>query len=285
MRIMVTGATGQLGQDVVKVLTARGHQVTGVSTKDFDLTDEAAVMQHVAACRPEAIVHCAAYTAVDRAEADADRCMAVNAGGARNLARAAVQAGAKLLYVSTEYVFDGRGDTPHETDEQPAPLNVYGLSKWQGEEAVRAVMGRCFILRTSWVFGTGGGNFVRTMLRLGREKACVRVVDDQIGAPTYAVDLARLIADIIVTEKYGVYHAANAGQCSFAELADAAIRSAGLNCLVIPIPSAEYPTAARRPLNSRLSMRSLDENGFDRLPDWQNALNRFLQELRDLGEL
>lgn len=277
MRIMITGATGLLGREVVRELAARGHQVKGVSTADFDLTDAAAVQAAVVACQPEAIVHCAAYTAVDRAEADAERCMAVNADGTRHLAQAAAQIGAKLLYVSTEYVFDGSGDQPHEVDEIPRPLNVYGLSKLRGEEAVSRTLPRCFILRTSWVFGAGGGCFVRTMLHLGREKASVRVVRNQIGAPAYAPDLARLIADMIVTERYGIYHAANGGECSFATLAEAIMRLADLPCTVIPIPSAEYPTVAMRPFNSRLSMRSLDENGFARLPAWEDALRRFLQ--------
>ena len=283
MRIMVTGATGLLGQAVVREMARRGHRVQGVSTADFDLTDGPAVQAAVLALQPDAIVHCAAYTAVDKAESDAARCMAVNADGTRHLARAAEQAGAKLLYISTEYVFDGAGDQPHETDEAPAPLNVYGLSKRRGEEAVRETMTRFFILRISWLFGAGGGNFVRTMLRLGRERDSVRVVDDQVGAPTYAPDLARLIADMIGTDCYGVYHAANGGECTFAGLAAAVMREAGLPCRVIPISTAEYPTAARRPLNSRLSMRSLDENGFARLPAWEDALIRFLQECPDIS--
>lgn len=278
MHIMVTGATGQLGREVIRELAERGHRVTGVSTADFDLTDGAAVRAAVAAAKPEAIVHCAAYTAVDRAEQEPDRCMAVNALGTQHLAEAARDAGARLLYVSTDYVFSGAGELPHETDEPPAPLNVYGESKFRGEQAVCAALAEHFILRVSWVYGAGGGNFVRTMLRLGQERDSVRVVDDQRGAPTYAVDLARLIADMIVTDRYGVYHACGGGCCSFAEFAAAIMRAAGLPCRVAPIPTAEYPTAARRPLNSRLSLRSLDENGFARLPDWEDGLARFLRE-------
>ena len=285
MRIMVTGATGQLGQDTVEALRRRGHEVLGVSSRDFDLTDPAAIAEAVAAAQPEAIIHCAAYTAVDRAESDMDRCMAINAAGTMHLARAARKAGAKLLYISTDYIFDGSGDTPWETDARPAPLNVYGLSKWQGEEAVRALLERSFILRVSWVFGTGGSNFVRTMLRLGRERTLLRVVDDQRGAPAYTRDLAELIADMIVTDRYGVYHAANEGCCSFAEFATAILSGAGLPCRVEPIPTSQYPTAARRPLNSRLSTRCLTDAGFSRLPIWENALTRFLTELRDRGEL
>lgn len=277
MKIMVTGASGQLGRAVMRAVRARGMEVWGVSTADFDLTDAAAVNAAVLAERPDAVIHCAAYTAVDLAESEPARCMAVNAAGTMNLARAAAQVKAKLLYVSTDYVFSGEGDQPHETEERPGPLNVYGLSKWQGEEAVRALCTRFFIVRTSWVFGLEGRNFVRTMLRLGRSQQTVRVVDDQIGAPTYAEDLAVLLAEMIRTERYGMYHAANEGCCSFADFAAAIMRASGSSCRVEPIRSEEYPSAARRPLNSRLSMRSLDENGFRRLPMWEDALTRFLR--------
>lgn len=280
MRIMVTGATGLLGQEVVRELRARGHECLGVSTADFDLTDAAAVLRAVMACQPQAVVHCAAWTAVDRAESEPEKCAAVNGLGTLHLVRAAQKTGAKLLYVSTDYVFDGSGDAPHEVDDRTAPLNVYGLSKLQGEEAVRGVMSRYFILRTSWVFGAGGPCFVGSMLRLGREKAQVSVVCDQVGAPTYAADLAVLIADMIVTDRYGVYHASNEGSCSFAELAQTVMRADGSRCRVQPITTAEYGAAARRPLNGRLSMRSLDENGFRRLPTWENALHRYLNEMK-----
>jgi len=278
MKIIVTGATGMLGQDVVRELSARGHDCLGVGSRDFDLRDAAAVKAAVLAYRPDAIVHCAAWTAVDRAESEPEACMAVNALGTMNLAHAARAADAALLCISTEYVFDGSGSAPHETDETPRPLNIYGLSKLQGEEAVRSICPKHFILRTSWVFGHGGGNFVETIRRLGRERAQLSVVCDQIGAPTSARDLARLIAQMIVTDRYGVYHAANEGFCSFAEFAETILRLSGSSCRVKHIPSGEYPSAARRPLNSRLSMCSLDENGFSRLPPWEDALARYLTE-------
>lgn len=278
MKILVTGATGMLGQDVVRTLRQRGHVCLGVGSKDFDLLDAQAVMREVCAFMPEAIVHCAAYTAVDQAESEPERCAAVNGLGTLNLVRAALNIGAKLLYISTDYVFDGAGNAPREATDRPGPLNVYGLSKLQGEEAVRGLMTRAFILRTSWVFGAGGRSFVSTMLRLGQERSTVRVVDDQRGAPTYTPDLARLIADMIVTDRYGVYHATNEGCCSFAEFARAILQLSGSQCRVQAIPSAEYPCAARRPLNSRLSKRSLDEAGFSRLPPWEDALRRFLAE-------
>lgn len=279
MRIMVTGATGMLGRDVVRALTEHGHTCLGVGSADFDLTDAAAVSRGVQSFQPEAIVHCAAYTAVDQAESEPEKCTAVNGLGTLNLARAALHAGAKLLYISTDYVFDGSGDAPHEVSDRPRPINVYGLSKLQGEEAVRGLLTRYFILRTSWVFGTGGRSFVSTMLRLGQEKSLVRVVDDQIGAPTYTVDLARLIAEMIVTDRYGTYQATNEGCCSFADFARVILQTSGSRCRVEPIPSSEYPCAARRPLNSRLSKRSLDESGFRRLPIWEDALRRFISEL------
>lgn len=276
MRIMVTGATGMLGQDVMRVLTEQKHHCLGVSTADFDLRDGEAVRQAVLAFRPEAIVHCAAYTAVDRAESEPEVCTAVNGLGTLNVARAAVAVGAKLLYVSTDYVFDGSGDAPREAEDRPQPLNVYGLSKLQGEEAVRGVTSRHFILRISWLFGHGGGSFVRTIRRLGQEKTEIRVVDDQIGSPTYTPDLARLIARMIVTDRYGTYHAANEGFCSFAEFARVILRADRSRCRILPVTTAEYGSIARRPLNSRLSRRALDENGFPRLPSWEDALHRFL---------
>ena len=276
MRIMVTGATGMLGQEVLRVLNNRGHQCLGVSTADFDLLDAAAVRRSVLAYMPEAIVHCAAYTAVDQAESEPEKCIAVNGMGAVHLARAALAADARLLYVSTDYVFDGAGDAPHEVSDHTAPLNVYGLSKLQGEEAVRGVMAQYFILRISWLFGEGGRSFVSTMRRLGREQTSVRVVDDQYGAPTYAPDLARLIADMIVTDRYGTYHASNEGCCTFAQFARAILQLSGSRCRVQAITTGEYPCAARRPGNSRLSKRSLDEAGFQRLPAWEDALRRYL---------
>lgn len=278
MRIMVTGATGMLGQDVLRVLRGQRHECLGVSSSDFDLRDMNAVRAAVLAFSPDAIIHCAAYTAVDKAETEPDVCMAVNGLGTLNIARAALAVNAKLLYVSTDYVFDGAGDTPWESTDRPQPLNVYGLSKLQGEEAVRGVLSRYFIVRTSWLFGCGGGNFVRTIRRLGQERTQISVVNDQIGSPTFSADLAELMAEMIVTERYGIYHAANEGLCTFAEFAQAILRIEGSRCRVQPISTAEYGSAARRPLNSRLSRRSLDKAGFPRLPTWQDALHRYLAQ-------
>ncbi|MBQ2953520.1 MAG: dTDP-4-dehydrorhamnose reductase [Clostridia bacterium] len=276
MRIIVTGATGMLGQDVLRVLAAQGHECLGTSSADFDLRDAAAVLAAVKAFQPEAIVHCAAWTAVDAAESEPVACCAVNGMGTLNIARAAVAVNARLLYISTDYIFDGSGDTPREEYDKPNPRNVYGLSKLQGEEAVRSLTSRHFILRVSWLFGHGGGNFVETIRRLGQEKSQITVVDDQIGSPTYTLDLARLIAQMIITERYGTYNVTNEGFCSFADFARVILRADGSRCRVIPIPSSQYPSAARRPLNSRLSKRSLDENSFPRLPIWEDALRRYI---------
>lgn len=276
MRVLVTGATGMLGQDVVRTLRARGHVCLGAGSADFDLLDAEAVQRAVQGFMPEAIVHCAAYTAVDQAESEPERCTAVNGMGTLNIARAALAVNAKLLYISTDYIFDGSGDTPREEYDKPNPLNVYGLSKLQGEEAVRALTAKHFILRVSWLFGRGGKNFVETIRRLGREKSQISVVDDQIGSPTYTLDLARLIVQMLPTGRFGTYNVSNEGFCSFADFARMILRADGSRCRVIPIPSAEYPTAARRPLNSRLSKASLDENGFPRLPIWEDALRRYI---------
>ena len=280
MRVLVTGVKGQLGHDVVKHLSSQGVANRGVDMEDFDLTDEKQVMDYVTSYDPDVIVHCAAYTAVDKAENDVVNCMRVNGQGTVNLVRAATEVHAALLYISTDYVFDGEGETPFETGMTVCPRNVYGLSKLQGELAVRGQMKRYFIIRTSWVYGLNGKNFVRTMLRLGRENSTVRVVNDQIGSPTYSDDLAALICEMIGTKRYGVYHATNEGFCSWAEFAEAIMKEAGLHCKVIPVPTTEYPTQARRPHNSRLSKASLDKEGFARLPQWQDALTRYLRELR-----
>ena len=279
MKILVTGAKGQLGIDVMKRLRSMKADCRGVDAEDFDLTDEQAVMQAVCAYRPDAIIHCAAYTAVDRAETEPQVCCQVNGMGTLNLVRAALRIDAKLLYVSTDYVFHGNGDTPFETTDRKQPLNIYGLSKLQGEEAVLSLMTRCFVVRTSWVFGANGGNFVKTMLRLGSEKREISVVNDQIGSPTYTVDLAKLICDMIRTNRFGVYHASNEGYCSWADFAQEIMLLAGKKCRVKPVSTAAYGSPTHRPLNSRLSKLSLDQSGFERLPDWTNALARCIAEI------
>ena len=281
MKVLVTGAAGQLGYDVLRWLRMRRVECLGVDVDDFSLTDGAAVLQAVTEHNPDVIVHCAAWTNVDGAESQPEVCCAVNGVGTLNLVRAALNIDAALLYISTDYVFPGTGEAPWKVEDTPCPCNVYGLSKLQGEDAVRALMTRFFILRSSWIFGVHGRNFVRTMLRLGAEKSEVRVVDDQIGSPTYSWDLARVICDVIATEKYGIYHVRNEGFLSWADFADMIMRKAGLPCRVIPVPSSEYPTPARRPFNSRLDGSVLTARGFAPMPSVEDALNRYLVDLAD----
>lgn len=281
MKVLVTGCRGQLGQDVCKRLAALDVEYDGVDIDDFDLTDAEETERCVVRSRPDAIIHCAAYTAVDKAEEASDLCFSVNEKGTFNLAKAAADLGTKIVYLSTDYVFDGAGSLPHKEEDPTNPLNVYGASKLAGERAILSQTERCFIVRTSWVFGIHGRNFVETMLRLGEQRDSVSVVCDQIGSPTYTVDLARLLCSMIFTEKYGIYHAANEGFCSWYDLACRTMELAGRPCRVLPINSAEYPTKAKRPLNSRLSKDKLTENGFERLPPWQDALERFLKERKD----
>ena len=276
MKVLVTGVNGQLGHDVMIHLQRQGIDAVGVDIQDFDLTDENAVMSYVQHAKPTAIIHCAAYTAVDKAESDIAKCCQINGEGTRNMVRAAVSVKAKLLYVSTDYVFPGEGTEPYETDDPKGPRNIYGQSKLQGEVAVTSQMTAYFIVRTSWVYGVNGNNFVKTMLRLGAERDSINVVCDQIGSPTYSYDLARCLVDLIRTSNYGVYHATNEGFCSWAEFAAEIFSLARLPVRVRPISTAEYPTKARRPLNSRLDKSGLERAHFSRLPHWKDALKRFL---------
>ena len=280
MKVLVTGFGGQLGWDTVRLLEERGVECRGVDIEDFSLTDAAAVKAYVQEYRPDAVVHCAAYTNVDKAESEPEICAAVNGMGTMNVVRAALSVGAKLVFISTDYVFPGTGDRPWRVDDPYGPQNVYGMSKVQGEDAVRSLMTRYFILRTSWVFGKNGRNFVRTMLRLGAEKKEIRVVSDQIGSPTYTKDLARVICDLLPTEKYGIYHVHNEGYISWYDFARMIMEKAGLPCRVLPVPSSGYPTPAKRPLNSRLDASRLAEAGIAPMPSVEDALDRYLAEIR-----
>ncbi len=277
MKVLVTGVSGQLGFDVMRELLARGVEAKGASRNDFSLTDFAAMRRFVEAHRPTAIIHCAAYTAVDKAEDEPELCREVNASATGELARIAKEIGAKFLYISTDYVFPGTGEDFYEPEDEKAPCNVYGESKLLGEEAAQKEIDELFIVRISWVFGENGKNFIKTMLRLAETHEELSVVGDQIGAPTYTRDLARLLADMIETRKYGVYHATNEGTCSWAELAAEALRCAGKKTCVRSIKTEEYPTKAKRPKNSRLSKKCLDEAGFSRLPDWRDAVARYVE--------
>ena len=277
MKAFLTGVSGQLGHDVAKCLQERGVSFLGVSSRELDITDRDAVKRVLSEYRPDAVLHCAAYTKVDRAEDEVEFCMRVNADGTRNLAEACRELGARIIYISTDYVFPGTGMKPWETDDPTGPLNVYGMSKLAGELAVRELLEQFFIVRTSWVIGEHGNNFVKTMLRLAQERSELRVVDDQIGSPTFTADLAPLLCDMLATEAYGVYHATNEGVCSWAELAETVFSLAGKNTAVRHVSTEEYAAKARRPKNSRLSKRSLDEAGFVRLPEWESSLEKMLK--------
>ena len=275
----MTGASGQLGYDVVRELERRGTACRGVSSREFDLTSPEAVRAYIKDYAPDAVIHCAAWAAVDRAEDEIEEARAVNAGGSRNIAAVCREIGAKMLYISTDYVFPGTGEQFYEPGDSTGPLGAYGRTKLEGELAVRELLDRYFIVRISWAFGLNGNNFVKTMLRLAETKTEINVVCDQIGSPTYTADLAPLLCDMIVTEKYGIYHATNEGVCSWAEFAREIFRLAGKDVRVNAVPTSEYPTRAVRPLNSRMSKDKLEQAGFCRLPDWQNALGRYLKEL------
>lgn len=279
MKILVTGAKGQLGFDVMKQLDTLGFEAVGVDLPELDITDFSAVEECFEKVKPDAVIHCAAFTNVDLAETEREICGKVNADGTLNITRCAKENDAKLMYISTDYVFDGKGDIPFEVDSPKAPCNFYGESKLAGENAVINGCSKYFIVRISWVFGVNGKNFVKTMLRLSQDREELTVVNDQIGSPTYTPDLAKLLCEMIHTEKYGVYHATNEGFCSWAEFAKEIMNVSGASTEIIPITSAEYKAnVAVRPLNSRLSKSALDEAGFSRLPTWQDALKRFIAE-------
>lgn len=279
MKILVTGVKGQLGFDICKELEKRGYdEVIGVDKEDLDITDEAAVDVYINELKPDIIMHNAAWTAVDKAEEMEDACHNVNVLGTKYLAQAAQKIKAKIVYISTDYVFKGEGEDFFEVNSEIGPLSVYGKTKYQGEEEVRKC-DKHFIVRISWVFGINGNNFIKTMLKLAETRTELNVVCDQIGSPTYTVDLSKLLCDMIETEKYGTYHATNEGICSWSEFAKEIFAMANKKVVVHDTLTKDYPTAAKRPLNSRLSKKSLDDAGFKRLPTWKNALHRYLNEL------
>ncbi|MCH1982194.1 dTDP-4-dehydrorhamnose reductase [Ruminococcus sp. OA3] len=280
MRVLVTGVKGQLGYDVVNELTKRGHEAVGVDVEEMDITDPGAVERVITDARVEAVIHCAAYTAVDAAEDHVDICRRVNAYGTENVAKVCEKLDLKMMYISTDYVFDGEGTRPWEPDDERHPLNVYGQTKYEGEVAVTDHVARFFIVRIAWVFGVNGKNFIKTMLNLGKTHDTLTVVNDQTGSPTYTYDLAVLLVDMIHTDKYGFYHATNEGLCTWYEFAVEIFRQAGMDVNVLPVSASEYPAKAKRPSNSRMNKDKLDENGFQRLPSWQDALGRYLKEIQ-----
>jgi len=274
--ILITGVAGQLGSEVASELSRREIDCIGVDVGELDITDSSAARQYIRNLKPSCVIHCAAYTAVDKAEDEPELCMLINAGGTENIAQACREIDAEMIYISTDYVFRGEGDEPHETGAPKAPLQIYGKSKLEGEKALAKHLEKYCIIRTSWVFGRTGSNFAKTMLKLAQTRDVINVVNDQIGSPTYAPDLAALVCDLAASGKYGIYHATNEGFCSWAEFAAEIMRQSGSPCRIIPISTEQYPAKAARPKNSRLSKTSLDAAGLKRLPDWQNALGRFL---------
>lgn len=295
MKILVTGAAGQLGHDVMLELSARGLEAVGSDIPAappmpgfpwaaMDITDADAVEKTLTDLRPDAVIHCAAWTAVDAAEDEENqpKVRAINAQGTANLAKACKAIDCKMLYISTDYVFNGQGETPWQPDcTDYAPLSVYGQTKLDGEQAVAATLEKFFVVRIAWVFGLNGKNFVKTMLNVGKKYDTVRVVNDQIGTPTYTPDLARLLADMIVTDKYGYYHATNeGGYISWYDFTCEIFRQAGYDTKVVPVTTAEYGLSkAARPFNSRLDKSKLVANGFTPLPDWKDALARYLKQM------
>lgn len=279
MKVLVTGVKGQLGYDVVNELKKRGHTAVGTDVEEMDITDAAKVRKVLTEENPDAVIHCAAYTAVDDAEDHVEVCRRINADGTENIAKVCHELDCKLLYVSTDYVFNGEGERPWEPDDKREPLNVYGQTKCEGELAVEKYVEKFFIVRIAWVFGVNGKNFIKTMLRLGKDHDELTVVADQIGSPTYTYDLSRLLVDMIESDKYGRYHATNEGLCSWYEFAVEIFRQAGMDVYVRPVTSEEYPAKAKRPHNSRMDKSKLDENGFKRLPEWKDALARYLKTI------
>ncbi|MDP5274719.1 dTDP-4-dehydrorhamnose reductase [Chengkuizengella sp. 2205SS18-9] len=281
MKVLVTGANGQLGYDVVQKFSSIGIECIGVSRHDFDITDEQQTLEYITSIKPDVIVHCAAYTSVDEAEEDRKTCYAVNVEGTRNLAIASKKNDAKMVYISSDYVFNGEGTEPHSEDKPTYAVNYYGYTKEKGEEVVKERLDKYFIVRTSWLYGRNGKNFVKTMMKLAANKDEISVVNDQIGAPTYTKDLAALICDLIQTKHYGIYHGVNEGYCSWYEFALEIMKREEISVKVNPIPSVNYPTRAKRPYNSKLSKQNLINNGFSLLPDWKLALERYLNSERE----
>lgn len=282
MKVLVTGAAGQLGQDVVKELERKGHEAVGVDRHQLDITDAGAVHSMITDVKPDAILHCAAYTNVDKAEEDREAAYNVNAVGSENLAKAAADNHSKLLYVSTDYVFDGSATEPYEVDHPTKPLGVYGETKLAGEEMVQKHLERYYIVRTAWVYGIHGNNFVKTMLKLGAERDELGVVHDQVGSPTYTVDLARFMVELAETDKYGVYHASNEGVCSWYEFAIEIFKQAGIDVKVNPLTTEQFPRPAERPKYSVLSKKKIAEQGLTPFRNWKEALTAYLEEAKNM---
>ena len=273
MRVFVTGVKGQLGYDVMNELEKQGLEGIGVDIDEMDITDADQVNKVIKEAAPDAVIHCAAYTAVDAAEDNEEICRKVNAQGTENIAKVCEELDVKMMYISTDYVFNGQGERPWEADDKREPLNVYGQTKYEGELAIEEHVKKFFTVRIAWVFGVNGKNFIKTMLNLGKTHDHLTVVNDQ----TY--DVARMLVDMIQIDKYGRYHATNEGICTWYEFACEIFKQAGMNVSVAPVSSDEYPAKAKRPSNSRMDKSKLTANGFTPLPTWQDALSRYLKEI------
>lgn len=279
MKVLITGVKGQLGHDIVEECKKRDIAYEGVDIEEMDITNYQEVWDVICKAKVDAVIHCAAYTAVDAAEENIEVCTKVNVEGTKNIALVCKELNLKMMYFSTDYVFNGQGENEWQEYDKREPLNVYGKTKCDGEIEVGSLLDAYFIIRISWVFGINGNNFIKTMLRLGRENGTVNVVNDQIGSPTYTYDLAKLCVDMIRTEKYGIYHVSNEGICSWYDFACEIFKAAEMDVKVIPVTSDKFPVKAKRPKNSRLSKNELDKNGFSRLPSWQDAVKRYLKNL------
>lgn len=278
MKLLVTGVKGQLGHDIVNECKEKNIEAVGVDIEEMDITDAKKVAEVIKEGNYDAVIHCAAWTAVDKAEDEVELCTKVNVDGTRNIANICKELDIPMMYFSTDYVFDGQGETEWKEYDERDPLNVYGQTKYEGELIVETLP-KHFIVRIAWVFGVNGNNFIKTMLRLGKERGAVCVVDDQIGSPTYTYDLSKLVVDMIQTDKYGIYHATNEGLCSWYEFACEIFKQADMSVEVTPVDSNAFPAKAKRPNNSRMSKAMLDKNGFEHLPTWQDALSRYLKEI------
>ena len=280
--ILVTGSTGQLGSDVVKELLKRGYSTLSPNRSEFNLCSEDSIRNYILNSNCEAIVHCAAYTQVDKAEDEKDLCIKINATATKHIVKCAKILDIPMIYISTDYVFDGTKDGEYTENDETNPINIYGESKLAGEKYVQEILDKYYIVRTSWVFNINGKNFIETMLRLSKTNNQLSIVNDQIGSPTYTKDLSRLLVDMLETSKYGLYHATNEGYCSWYEFADTIFKLANINIDIKAINSNEYASRAKRPMNSKLSKDKLIEYGFKPLPHWEDALKDYLIRRRDL---
>ena len=280
--ILVTGSTGQLGSDVVKELLKRGYSTLSPNRSEFNLCSEDSIRNYILNSNCEAIVHCAAYTQVDKAEDEKDLCIKINTTATKHIVKCAKILDIPMIYISTDYVFDGTKDGEYTENDETNPINIYGESKLAGEKYVQEILDKYYIVRTSWVFNINGKNFIETMLRLSKANNQLSIVNDQIGSPTYTKDLSRLLVDMLETSKYGLYHATNEGYCSWYEFADTIFKLANINIDIKAINSNEYVSRAKRPLNSKLSKDKLIEYGFKPLPHWEDALKDYLIRRRDL---